>query len=146
MKEFITAVAAKEDSDEGNEEGWVDFKVDGVVCKARRPSPGQVAYLTASMHRHAPIQQQISGAINFCIAIMDDDTAAYLSDKLLDGSDPFDIPQIQDIIEYLMEEWSGGRPTEQSSGSSQPEDTSGPSSTPSLQAVGTSSTSGSTDS
>lgn len=146
MKEFVTAVEAKEASEEGNDEGWVEFKVDGAVCKARRPSPGQVAYLTSSMHRHAPMQQQIAGAINFCMAIMDDDTASYLSDKLLDRGDPFDIPQIQNIIEYLVEEWSGGRPTEQSSGSSQPEDTTGPSSTPSLQGVGTSSTSGSTGS
>lgn len=128
MKEFITAVAAVEDNEEGNDEGWVDFKVDGQECRARRPSSGQVAYLTSTTHRHAPLQQKVAGVINFCMAVMDEDTAAYLNDKLLDGDDPFEIPQIQDIIEYLIEQWSG-RPTEQSSGSRQPQDSTGSTST-----------------
>lgn len=142
MREFVTAVAAQEDE---SQQGWIDFKVDGVVCRARRPSPGQVAYLLASMHKRAPLEQQIAGAINFCMAIMDHDSASYLSDKLLDPEDPFEIPQIQDIIEYLVEEWSG-RPTEQSSDSSSSQEAPGPTSTPSSQDAETSSTSVSTGS
>lgn len=129
MKEFVTAVQAVEDQDE-NAEGWVEFKVDGVVCHARRPTPGQVAYLTANLHKNAPLDRQISGAINFCVAIMDVPSRSYISDKLLDSDDPFDLPEIQAIIEYLIEEWSGGRPTEPSSDSSESQDSTGEASTP----------------
>jgi hypothetical protein len=128
MREFVTAVAAAEENeDERKESGWVEFEVieqdqhgkvlRKVPCNARRPSPGQVAYLTGSLHRRAPQEQQIAGAINFCMAIMDHDTSAYLSDRLLDSEDPFDLPDIQNIIEGLLEEWSG-KAGEQSSDSS----------------------------
>lgn len=136
MREFVTAVSAAEDE---TKEGWVDFSItendaDGkevrkVPCRAKRPSSGQVAYLTASMHKRAPIEQQIAGAINFCMAIMDTDTAAYMSDRLLDSEDPFELPQIQDIIEGLLEEWTG-RPTVPSPDSAQSGDSTGQPSTP----------------
>jgi len=135
MKQFITAVTANEDE---SAEGWIDFEVAEtdakgevqrtVGCRARRPSPGQVAYLTASIHKRAPLDRQIAGAINFCMAIMDEPTAAYLSDRLLDSEDPFELPEIQDIIEYLIEEWSG-RPTQQSPGSAPQAATTGSTST-----------------
>lgn len=127
MKEFVTAVEAAENDDE---EGWVDFKVDGYQCRARRPSPGQVAYLSSTMHKHAPLHQKIAGSINFCFAVMDEDSASYLSEKLLSQSDAFELPQVQDIIEFLLEEWSG-RPTERSSDSSSTAATTGSNSTPS---------------
>jgi hypothetical protein len=136
MREFVTAVAAKEELDA---EGWIDFPVveqdaDGkevrrVNCRAKRPSSGQLAYLTASIHGRAPIERKISGAINFCMAIMDEDTAGYLSDRLLDQRDPFELEQLQGLIFQLIEEWSG-RPTEPSSDSSESGGTSGLTSTP----------------
>jgi hypothetical protein len=134
MREFVTAVTAADEASE-----WLEFKVDGVECKATRPTPAQVAYLTAALHKRAAIETQIAGAINFCMAIMDNDTSAYLSDKLLDSADPFDLENLQEIIQWLMEEWAG-RPTQPSSDSSPTEDGSGSTSTPSSQAVATSST------
>lgn len=135
MKEFVTAVAAADkDADE-----WLTFKVDGVDCKVTRPTSAQVAYLTAALHKRAATETQIAGAINFCMAIMDHDTSAYLSDKLLDLTDPFDLENLQDIIEWLVEEWSG-RPTEPSSDSTDTQDGSGSTSTPSSPVTATSST------
>lgn len=135
MKEFITAVAAKESDDP---DGWLEFpiveqdekgnRVKTVKCRAKRPTSGQVAYLSMTTHKRQSFETQVSGIINFVMAIMDDETAAYLSDRLLDHNDSFEIEQIQEIIEYLVEEWAA-RPTEQSSGSSESPDTSGPSST-----------------
>lgn len=146
MKEFITAVAAKDD----DPEGWIEFpvveqnekgeRVRTVNCRAKRPSTGQVAYLTMTTHKRQTFETQVSGIINFVMAIMDDETAAYLSDRLLDQKDPFDIPQIQEIIEYLVEEWSA-RPTGSSSDSSESQAPSGSISTATEQT--TSSTSGS---
>lgn len=140
MREFVTAIAVKETEGE-NKDGWIDFPVvevdaDGkevnrVQCRAKRPTPGQVAYLTASVHKRAALEQQIAGAINFCMAIMDQETSAYLSDRLLDMDDPFELPQLQEIIEALIEEWSA-RPTEQSSDSSPSPDATGPTSTTAL--------------
>lgn len=139
MREFATAVAAVEtDEDIRAEEGWVDFKVteqdaDGKVvrtvkCAARRPTSGQVAYLTTALHRKASQEKQIAGAVNFCMAIMDHDTADYLSDRLLDSQDPFELEDIQKIIEGLLEEWSG-KASEQPSGSSATPEPSGSTST-----------------
>jgi hypothetical protein len=124
VREFITAVEASEEETEG----WTEFKVDGTDCKAMRPSPAQVAYLTASMHKRAPIQQQVAGAINFCMAIMDEETASYLSERLLDNGDKFGLAQVQDIIEGLIEDWAG-RPTEPSSDSVPTEPSTGSTST-----------------
>lgn len=135
MREFTTAViAAEETAEERKEAGWIEFQVhetdrEGkilrtVACSACRPSPGQVAYVTAAMHRKASKDQQIAGAITFCMEIMDHDTRAYLSERLLDSEDPFELKEIQEIIEGLIEEWSG-KATEQSSDSSDTPQSSG---------------------
>jgi hypothetical protein len=147
VKEFITAVAAKESDDK---EGWIEFpvveqdtegnRVRTMNCRAKRPTSGQVAYLSMTTHKRQSWETQVSGIINFVMAIMDDETAAYLSDRLLDHNDPFEIEQIQEIIEYLVEEWAA-RPTEPSSDSSKSPDTSGSTSTATEQT--TSSTSAS---
>ena len=115
MREYITAAKVVADEEQGVEDG-ITFMVDGVECTAYTPEPGQVDFLMASNDRHTPMAQKIAGFINFFMAVMDEDTATHLSGRLLDRNDPFDVDQVENIFNDLMEEW-GGRPTQSSTGS-----------------------------
>lgn len=113
MKEFTTAVEHAEQGD--NDEG-MEFGVDGVMCRAYRPSDGQLAFLMASTGRHSSDQEQIAGLINFFVAVLDDRSQTYIINRLLDRKDKFGVENVQSIMEWMIEEWSG-RPTQQPSGS-----------------------------
>ena len=126
MKEFTTAVNEAEKSEE--DEGLVEFMVDGELCTAYRPSDGQLAFLMASTGRHSSTEEQIAGIINFFVAVLDDDSHNYVVSKLLDRKDKFGIEQVQEIMEWLVSEWSG-RPTKSPSGSTSSPPSTGRSST-----------------
>ena len=112
VKEFITA--AKEASEE--DESILEFTVDGVECRAYPPKDGQLAVLMATTASHSSENEQIAGIINFFVAVLDDDTHTFLVSKLLDRKDPFGIEQVQDIMSWMVEEWTA-RPTKSPSGS-----------------------------
>ena len=115
MHEFTTAV--KEAEEREVEDGdVVEFKVDGYPCKAYRPTPSQFAFVVTATSRHTPLMQQIAGVINFIDSVMDEDGSSHLQARLLDRKDDFGIDEVRDILEWLIEQWSG-RPTESSSGS-----------------------------
>jgi len=109
MKEFKTAAVATTEA-EGAEEKGTKFKVDGRECTAFRPTGGQLAVLMAETSRHRSLSDQIAGVLNFFDAVLDRDSSQYLSAKLLERGNGFEIEQVQDILEWLMEEWTG-RPT-----------------------------------
>lgn len=130
MKEFTTAVSGAEQSDDDA----MEFNVDGTLCRAYRPSDGQLAFLMASTGRHSNSQEQIAGLINFFVAVLDDDSHNYVVNRLLDRKDPFGIEQVQAIMEWMVEEWSG-RPTRSPSVSTTSPPTTGQSSTPRTPAL-----------
>lgn len=113
MREFTTAV---EEVVEGDEDHGIEFKVDGVTCRAYRPGDGQLAVLMATTTKHSSEQEQIAGIINFFVAVLDDETHSYIVSRLLDRRDRFGIAQVQNIMEWLIEQWSG-RPTKSPTGS-----------------------------
>jgi hypothetical protein len=122
MKEFTTAAREvfEEEETTGVRPGDVEFKVkrefrneDGEietaerVCIAHRPNDGQVAYLMSQVNAHARLNNQIAGVINFFAAVLDENDRYYITDRLLDIDDEFGIEEVQDIMQYLVEEWSG---------------------------------------
>jgi hypothetical protein len=132
VKEFNVAVAeleAEQQGEDGKEpEGTKHFSIDGNECTAYKPGDGQLAVLMAATGRHSSQQEQVAGIINFFASVLDDESNAYVVARLLNRKDPFGLEQVQEIMEWLIAEWSG-RPTKSS-----------PASTPSQQTTGQRST------
>lgn len=114
MKEFTTAL--KEVT--GDAEDTLQFTVDGRELTAYFPGDGQLAMLAASLGRHSSQHTAIAGIIDFFVEVMDDESHAYLVERLLDRKDPFGLDEVQSIMEWMMEEWTA-RPTQSPSGSTQ---------------------------
>jgi len=132
MKEFVTA--AEEAAKPEDDDGVMEFSVDGVMCKAYRPQDGQLAVLMASTSRHSNNQEQIAGVINFFVAVLDDDSHNYVVSKLLDRNDSFGLENVQEIMEWMIEEWSA-RPTRSPSASTSSRRSGGRKSTPTTPAL-----------
>ena len=112
MKAFTTAAQA---ADVAPDE-MIEFTIDGEECNAFQPSNGQLAVLLASISSTQSWTHQVAGVINFFDAVLDEDSSAYVTRRLLDRRDQFGIDEVQAIIEWLVEEWSA-RPTPSPSGS-----------------------------
>jgi hypothetical protein len=84
--------------------------------------------LIATTGRHSSQVDKIAGAINFFNSTLDDDSSEHLVSRLLDRRDNFGIEEVQDIVEWMIEEWTG-HPTVQSSASTPSRPTGGKTST-----------------
>lgn len=121
MREFETAVKQVEDEDLEREEGdlpegaieWMIHEKDGDEvthsqhCIAYKPNDGQIGMFLATTGRHSGVTDRIAGIINLLTEICDQETHAYLADRLLDREDPFGLDEVTEIINALVEEWSG---------------------------------------
>lgn len=112
MKEFITAAKAV---DENDDEGIL-FTVDDYQFKAFRPTDGQIAVLMSAQTGYASDSTKVAAIINFFVGVLDTEAHQVLVTRLLDRDDPFDLEQVNAILEWLLEEWTG-RPTKPSTGS-----------------------------
>lgn len=95
----------------------VTFSLDGEELTAYPPSAGQLAYLVASQADSRDVSEQMAAMIDFVDGILDENGRDMFRTRLLDRDDPFDIDDVERILEALMEEWST-RPTMPSSASS----------------------------
>lgn len=121
MKEFSTAIRdAVEDP-----EAPMEFKIDGQVVKAFRPTDGQIAMLMAALGRHTTESTKIAGVIDFFVYTLDDESYNYVVNRLLSRDDQLQLDQIQEVIEWMIEEWSG-RPTQPASASTRSRTNGGP--------------------
>jgi len=111
MKQFETAVKAAEAEDDKPD---LEFDLDGVMCQAYYPGDGQLAYLMASTGKHQAASERVAGLVNFFVAVLDDDSHSLIVNRLLDREDTFGLEEVQNIFEWMVEEWSG-RPTKQPS-------------------------------
>jgi hypothetical protein len=103
LKEFTTAAEAAETAeDEGK-----PFTVDGRECRVYQPSSGQMAVLLASVSRTQDWTTQIAGIINFFVEVLDESSNSYIVGRLLDRTDPFGLDEVQSIIEWMVEDWTG---------------------------------------
>ena len=105
MKEFTTAIEQNEVPDE-----TLEFSIDGHIVTAYRPTDGQLAMLMANLGRHTETTTKVAGVIDFFVTILDDDSYDYVVERLLSRKDPLGMDEVQNIISWLIEEWSG-RPT-----------------------------------
>lgn len=126
IKAFNTAV---QDRPELNGVG-TPFEVDGFKMTAYKPDEGQFAMLMASVGRGSTDGDRIAGLINFLVNIIDTRGADHLQKRLLTPvwKDPFGIEEVEQIMEWLAEEWTGN-PTQEPSGSTASPSTTGSPST-----------------
>lgn len=130
MKEFVTAVAEVVNGEE-EDKGSIFF-VDGRELTYYRPGDGQLAYLMAATSgRSSTNADKVAGLLNFFDAILDDDSSQYIGERLLSRTDKFGIDEVQEIMEWMVEQWAG-RPTKRLSDSSKSQTTDGPKSTPAI--------------
>ena len=121
--EFDTAVARVLAEDEApDEQPLISFTVNErdpetdeivnkVQCHAYEPYEGAVVALLADVTgRRSKTTDKISGLVDFVMDIVDDETKAYLTDRLLDREDPFGAEDLSQIALGLIAE-VGGRPT-----------------------------------
>lgn len=137
MKEFTTAVNDVV-ADEENDEDLLEFQItrkdaDGEVLDTQeircwRPGDGQLAMLMTSLGRHTTVATRIAGIIDFMVGVMDEESHEYIVGRLLDREDEFGLEQVQEIVEWMTEEWTG-RPTQRSSASMRSQRTAGRKST-----------------
>lgn len=121
MREFTTAVKKEASKQSGKRES-IEFKQDGETLKAFRPDDNQFALLFAAVGLGSNGTDGVAGTINFLLSVLDSQSKAYVSRRLLDPEDDFGMEEVQQIMFGLIEEWSG-RPFESSSdsaGSQQP--------------------------
>lgn len=114
MREFTTA-AREHAAAAIDGAGPLQFTLDGEEFVINPPTPGQVAIIMAE--QSGDTGRQIASVIDFLDAILDEAGKRRFRDRLLDRDDPFDLEQVQEIIEWAMDEWSS-RPTTSSKGSS----------------------------
>lgn len=112
MREFVTAV--KEVVEEEGQVGDLEFKVDGREITAHRPKDGQIAMLMVSMGRHRSEMESTVGVIDFFVEVLDEESHAYIVDKLLDRTDEFGLEEVSEIMQWMIEEWTA-RPTKRPS-------------------------------
>lgn len=109
MKEFTTAAREAPASALDGAEA-LQFTLDGKEMTIYPPTPGQIALI---MHAQTSgsTASAIASVIDFVDAVLDKDGSAYFRERLLSRDDDFDIENVQEILDWAMEEWAG-RPTE----------------------------------
>lgn len=112
MREFVTSVSEAQAKEA--DEDFIEFKIDEQVVKAYRPTPSQMAWAITATGRYTSFSDKVAGVIDFFVGVLDEESRVHVVNRLMDRSDPFDFEQVQDIIKFLVEEWSG-RPTQQPS-------------------------------
>lgn len=129
MKEFITAVEEVIQSDEGTpvEDQYVEFKLDDRVMRAYQPTDGQLTFMMAALGRGQSNDQRFAAIINIMMSALREEDQDYFEGRLLtrDPKKRLAVKKIEEIFEYLTEEWFA-RPTQPSSDSAQSPQSDGP--------------------
>lgn len=127
MKSFSTA--GKHTSDDGFEGAEpIQFELDGVTYTAYPPTGAQFALFMASQASHASQADGIAAIIDFFDGMLEPETQRIYRERLVDRDDPFDFDTVQEILEFLIEEWSAN-PTKSPQDSPQSPPKTGPRST-----------------
>ena len=113
VKSFITSAKAADATDAPLGEP-VTIDLDGREITFLPPTTGQWAVTIAGGTDTANPSQMVADQINFFFSLLADEDVQYFRHRLFDRKDAFDVPNIAEIMEYLIEEWSA-RPTKQPS-------------------------------
>lgn len=105
---------------QGETDSYVEFKIDDHTLRAYAPTEGQLTFMLAALGRGQSKDQRFAAIINIMLASLRDDDRDYLESRLLtrDRSQRLPIKQIEEIFEFLAEEWFA-TPTPEPSGSAQ---------------------------
>lgn len=98
-----------------------------VVCQF--PGSGPLAYVGAVLGAEGNPLYIAGSLINFFASTVDDDVARWVNGLLLNKKSGFDVYDLEEVLEYLITEWSGSRPTKPASGSSRTQGSTGKRST-----------------
>ena len=110
MKSFSTAGKNAAESDiEGAEP--ITFIVDGSEFTAYPPTSGQFALMLSAQASHRGIADKVAAMIDFFDGMLEEEDQQVFRRRLLDRRDPMDFDMVEEIMEYLIEEWSA-RPTQ----------------------------------
>lgn len=113
-REFTTSAAAVGDDAEIAKP--IVVSIDGREYAFNGATEGQISLLLAGTSESSTRIEGIANSINFFFSMLeDDDDRRTLKHRMLDSKDPFGAVQVMEVIQYLVEEWSGGRPTKQPS-------------------------------
>jgi hypothetical protein len=119
MKRFGNAAKAAQKRQQGNDQ-MVPIKA-GILDRDLTftfPGSGAVAYLSMIAASADNDMEAGAGLLNFLISMVDEDGQRYIRKVILDPNSGFDLDDVPEVIEYLIEEWSGERPTTPASDSS----------------------------
>lgn len=122
MREILVAAERADRPDDDQAPEPITFPIknpDGTTDReltAYFPGDGQIAALMATSASFSSMPERVAGAINFLVSVLGDDDHSYIVNRLFDARDPFGAAHVQDILEGLVEEWTG-RPTKLPSGS-----------------------------
>lgn len=96
--------------DEGN---IVAKKVVDRIIHAYQPTEGQLIFMLASLGRGQTQDQRFASIINIMLSSLRGEDAEYLEARLLERDRKKRLPsgKIEEIFEYLVEQWFGGKVT-----------------------------------
>jgi len=135
MKKFVTAISDAE-AEEDRGPGIV-YELDERNEKnknpmtAYKPHEGQLTFMLAALGRGQTDDQRYAAIVNIMMAAHKGEDKDYLEMRLLEN-DPkkrLRLKQLEEIFEYLIEEWFAD-PTQESSGSAESEQSDSPKSLP----------------
>lgn len=112
MRQFSTAGKhTSEETFEGAEP--LTFVLDDFEYTALPPTPAQFAVFMSSQAESREVSDRVAGVIDFFDGLLTVEAARQFRKRLLDRDDPFDFDMVQEIMEWLVEEWAA-HPTQPS--------------------------------
>jgi hypothetical protein len=114
IKALVEQGKSREEAEaEVDDEKPVEFMLDGRVLKAYPPTEGQLIFMMAAMGRGQSQESRFASIINIMMESLRDEDQDYLEARLLtrDPKQRLRAPKIEEIFEYLTEEWFA-RPTQ----------------------------------
>lgn len=122
MKQFGSIAKAAAQKHRRDEEDFLEYRIVEREVKFYYPGSGALAYI-GLVEASAENDLMLSGAyINFIISLVEDADARYIKRVLLDHASGFDIEDLTDLIEELLDQWSNhpSKPVSDSSPTSAP--------------------------
>jgi hypothetical protein len=112
MKEFVSAARKADDDDDGA----IEFSVDGEEYTALPPTGGMLAVVAASQVDYTSDVERIGSVINFFKGVLDEDSRRRFTTRMQDREDDLDVEVLEEVLTWLMDQWFH-RPTKPASGS-----------------------------
>lgn len=131
VKEF--ALALERELGDGQDE-LLPFTMAGsdVQLYALMPTESDIALVAGAMSQYAEDAEKAVAVLDLFWSLMDLETARHLRRRMRDRKDPFGVPDVMNVLEWVVEE-ATGRPTKPSSGSTASQPSTGARSTASSQ-------------